>query len=87
MGDSQLSLFNEIEWPIFNSLETHFPNDEFSELEYKSAQGGFPNDFWKTYSAFANTNGGFIILGVKEKKGMLQLEGLNANNPSRSEVS
>lgn len=39
MTDSQLSLFNDIEWPIFNSLTTHFPNDEYSELEYKSAQG------------------------------------------------
>lgn len=77
MSDSQLSLFNEIEWPIFDSLGTHFPNDEFSELEYKSSQGGFPKDFWKTYSAFANTNGGFIILGVSEKKGILTLEGLS----------
>jgi hypothetical protein len=33
MNDSQLSLFNDIEWQIFDSLGTHFPNDEFSELE------------------------------------------------------
>jgi predicted HTH transcriptional regulator len=77
MSDTQLSLFNDIEWPIYDSLSTHFPNDEFSELEYKSAQGGFPKDFWSTYSAFANTNGGFIILGAAEKKGMVYLEGLS----------
>ena len=57
---------------------------------------GFPKDFWKTYSAFANTNGGTIILGVKEKKGDFIFDGLtdkqvdnykkefwnNVNNPN-----
>lgn len=44
---------------------------------YKAAQGGFPQDFWKTFSAFANTNGGFIVLGVSEKRNMLRIEGLS----------
>ena len=98
MENSQLSLFNEIEWPIYDYLVTYFPNDEFSELEYKSAQGGFPKDFWNTYSAFANSNGGFVILGATEKKGIIHLEGLsdeviqqmqkyfwdNINNPQKT---
>lgn len=54
---------------------------ESEELEFKLAQGRegkgkLPDDFWPTYSAMANTRGGYVILGVKEKHGKLSLAGI-----------
>lgn len=43
---------------------------ENDEIECKEAAGGLPKDLWESYSAFANTNGGAILLGIKEKKGV-----------------
>lgn len=54
---------------------------ESVDLECKLAagrdgQGALPEDFWPTYSAFANTQGGVVVLGVREKQLQFSVEGI-----------
>ncbi|CAM3164880.1 RNA-binding domain-containing protein [Streptobacillus felis] len=50
---------------------------EGKNIELKKAKNNIPDSFWETYSAFANTNGGLIVLGVDEKNS----EVLGVDNP------
>ncbi len=60
----QLNLFEEL---------SYF---EGADVEYKGAKGGLPRDLWETYSAFANTQGGTLLLGVTQDKGRLEIHGV-----------
>ncbi len=57
-------------------LESLLDQNECDDLEFKSSAGGFPGNFWDTYSAFANSEGGTIVLGVQEKNGKFYLDNL-----------
>ena len=56
---------------------------EDKDWEFKSARGGMPGSLWETYSAMANTDGGVIVLGVKESDGEFEIQGLD--DPARME--
>ncbi|PZS71054.1 AAA family ATPase [Stenotrophomonas maltophilia] len=54
---------------------------ESVDLECKLArgrdgQGALPDDFWPTYSAFANTGGGVVVLGLRERNDGFEVEGI-----------
>ena len=86
------------------SLEDVALLKESSDLECKLAlgrdgHGALPKDVWESYSALANTDGGTIVLGVKEKQGRFSVEGIaqaekvtldlvnTANNPDKVSVN
>lgn len=41
---------------------------EKNTIELKESKNALPKEFWPTYSSFSNTNGGLVILGVKESQ-------------------
>ncbi|MCM1142754.1 MAG: putative DNA binding domain-containing protein [Muribaculum sp.] len=62
---------------IQNIVDTINAQGESAQIEFKSARGGFPGSFWESYSAFANTDGGTIILGVVEKNNKFFFDGMD----------
>ena len=63
----------------FENLQTYRENNR---LELKSALGGLPQSLWETYSAFANTSGGIILLGVEESSDKT-IKTLSLPNPEK----
>ncbi|SIS62807.1 Putative DNA-binding domain-containing protein [Salimicrobium flavidum] len=53
---------------------------ENAELECKLTKKGVPNAIWETYSFFANTNGGIILLGVEEKDDTFKVQSVDIEN-------
>ena len=43
-------------------------NGEKVDIECKESDSNLTKSLWDTYSSFANTNGGYIFLGIKENK-------------------
>lgn len=63
---------------IKDYLDSLLVGKETFVVEFKYGKGGFPHkEFWPTYSSFANTDGGVIVIGIKEKNEKFYPEGLS----------
>ena len=51
---------------------------DMQDVEVKSAAGQLPKSLAETLSAFSNTSGGVLVLGLSEKDGFAPVEGFNA---------
>ena len=70
-------------WDILTSvkltarqIERLVKRGEVVHTECKDASGGLPDSLWESYSSFANTDGGVILLGVKEVNHKFSIAGV-----------
>jgi len=56
---------------------------EWDDFEAKTAKSELPKNIWETVSAFANTIGGWIVLGVAQRGQTMIVEGVD--NPEKIE--
>jgi len=64
MTEQQLQLFDDLRFY------------EGQDVEYKDARGGLPKNLWETYSAFANSDGGTLWLGITQRDSVLDVHGV-----------
>ena len=57
---------------LLERLKAH----EWRDIEFKEASFAVPRDVYSTVSAFANTEGGYIIFGVKKADGAYEIKGV-----------
>ena len=52
----------------------------------RDGRGKLPSDFWPTYSAFANTYGGTVLLGIKERDEKFEVVGIQEVEKIRKDL-
>lgn len=73
------TLFDSLDF--ISKIDELIANMESNEVEFKSGKGGLPGSLWETYSAFANSQGGVIIVGVTENN-----SGFSVGNLTKADV-
>ena len=59
-----------------NTLLSRLSDIEWKDFEVKEASVDLPKTIWETVSAFANSAGGWIVLGVAQKGKRFEIKGL-----------
>jgi len=55
-------------WMDISEVKELLDKGEKVDIECKESDSNLSKSIWDTYSSFANTNGGYIFLGIKEDK-------------------
>lgn len=58
---------------------------EWDDFECKASQNKLSEDVWSTVSAFSNTSGGWIVLGVKQEGKKFEIQGVNNGEKTESD--
>ena len=59
-----------------NELIDRLSKYEWSDVEFKEARNAAPKSAYETVSAFANTAGGWLVFGVRDRGGSLEIAGV-----------
>ena len=59
-----------------NELIDRLSKYEWSDVEFKEARNAAPKSAYETVSAFANTAGGWLVFGVRDRGGSLGIVGV-----------
>ena len=59
-----------------NELIDRLSKYEWSDVEFKEARNAAPRSAYDTVSAFANTAGGWLVFGVRDRGGSLEIVGV-----------
>ena len=60
----------------FDELKHHLKKFEWRDIEFKEAPFQVPKNAYESVSAFANTEGGWLVFGVKNKNTEFQILGV-----------